>query len=273
MQEIIDHKTTSGALPEEDAYYSTKSGPKLKRTTRGWRLLVEWKDGSWVSLADLKDSYPVQVADYALANGLTQEPAFRWWAPFVLKKRERILKKVKTKYWSATHKYGLELLKSVAQALAIDRTGTDFWRLAIEKEIQNIFPAFSFLENDETQVPPGYQFVETYFVFDVKTDLTRKARLVARGSMTEATKEDTFASVVSRDTVRLFFLLAALNDLDVLSCDIQNAYLAAPNKEKVWTKFSDQLGPEYEGRKAIIAKALYGLRSSGRSFRDYLVMN
>ena len=104
-------------------------------------------------------------------------------------------------------------------------------------------------------------------------DLTRKARLVARGSMTEATKEDTFASVVSRDTVRLFFLLAALNDLDVLSCDIQNAYLAAPNKEKVWTKFSDQLGPEYEGRKAIIAKALYGLRSSGRSFRDYLVMN
>jgi hypothetical protein len=41
----------------------------------------------------------------------------------------------------------------------------------------------------------------------------------------------------------------------------------------VWTKFSDQLGPKYEGRKAIIAKALYGLRSSGRSFRDYLAMN
>ncbi|KAI2496582.1 Reverse transcriptase (RNA-dependent DNA polymerase) [Fragilaria crotonensis] len=104
-------------------------------------------------------------------------------------------------------------------------------------------------------------------------DLTRKARLVARGNMTEATKEQTFASVVSRDTVRLFFLLAALNDLDLLSCDIQNAYLAAPNKEKVWTKFTDQLGPEYNGKRAIIAKALYGLRSSGRSFRDYLAKN
>ena len=67
------------------------------------------------------------------------------------------------------------------------------------------------------------EFVKPYFVFDVKMDLTRKARLVARGSMTEATKEEIFASVVSRDTVRLFFLLAALNDLDVLSCDIQNA--------------------------------------------------
>ncbi len=67
--------------------------------------------------------------------------------------------------------------------------------------------------------------------------------------------------------------MAALNDLDVLSCDIQNAYLAAPNKEKVWTMFTDQLGPEYTGKKAIIAKALYGLRSSGRSFRDFLAMN
>ncbi len=213
-------------------------------------------------MADIKDSYPVQMADYAVTNQLMQEPA------------ERILKKVKTKYWSVTHKYGLELPKSVAQALAIDkRTGTDFWKKAIEKEIRNVFPVFEFLKSDNNQVPPGFQFVETYFVFDIKMDLKRKARLVARGSMTEATKEETFASVVSRDTVRLFFLLAALNDLDVLSCDIQNAYLAAPNKEKVWTKFTDQLGPEYTGKKAIIAKALYSLRSSGRSFRDLLAMN
>jgi hypothetical protein len=63
----------------------------------------------------------------------------------VLKKRERILKTVKTKYWSVTHKYGLELPKNVAQALAIDRrTRTDFWKLAIEKEIRNVFLAFEF---------------------------------------------------------------------------------------------------------------------------------
>ena len=75
-------------------------------------------------------------------------------------------------------------------------------------------------------------------------DLTHKARLVARGNMTEATKEQTFTSVVSRDTVRLFFLLTALNDLELLSCIIENAYLAAPNKEKVWTMFTNRLGPE-----------------------------
>jgi hypothetical protein len=75
----------------------------------------------------MKDAYPVQVADYAVAINLTTEPAFRWWVPFVLKKRERVLKKVKTKYWSTSHKYGLELPKSVSHALEIDkRTGTDF---------------------------------------------------------------------------------------------------------------------------------------------------
>ncbi len=41
----------------------------------------------------------------------------------------------------------------------------------------------------------------------------------------------------------------------------------------MWTKLTDQLGPKYNGKKAIIAKALYGLRSSGRLFRDYLAMN
>jgi hypothetical protein len=167
----------------------------------------------------------------------------------------------------------LELPKSVTHALNIDkRTGTDHWHKAIEKEIRNVFPAFDFLDDNAT-VPPGYSFVDTYFVFDIKMDLTRKARLVARGSMTEPTKEETFASVVSRDTVRLFFLLAALNDVELLSCDIQNAYLSAPNKEKIWTTFQDQLGPEYNGRRAVISKALYGLRSSGRSFRDFLALN
>ena len=276
LQEIVEHQKSNSAITDDaDAFYSTKSGRKPKRTTKGWRFLVEWKDGytSWVPLSTLKDSYPLEVADYVVSNNLLHEPAFRWWVPLVLKKRDRILNKVKTKYWSTSHKYGLELPKSVTHALNIDkRTGTDHWQKAIEKEIRNVFPAFDFLD-DDAMVPPGYSFVDTYFVFDIKMDLTRKARLVARGSMTEPTKEETFASVVSRDTVRLFFLLAALNDVELLSCDIQNAYLSAPNKEKIWTKFQDQLGPEYNGRRAVISKALYGLRSSGRSFRDFLALN
>ena len=48
-------------------------------------MLVEWRDGSsdWVSLKDLKDSYPVELAVYAKENSLEDEPAFVWWVPCV----------------------------------------------------------------------------------------------------------------------------------------------------------------------------------------------
>jgi hypothetical protein len=52
---------------------------------------------------------------------------------------------VKSRYWKRTHKYGVELPKSVKQALAIDRnTGTSFWKDAIKKEMKNVLPAFEF---------------------------------------------------------------------------------------------------------------------------------
>jgi hypothetical protein len=57
-------------------------------TTKGWRLFVEWKDGTidWLPLKDLKESYPVQVAEYAVANKITEQPAFAWWVPHILRK-------------------------------------------------------------------------------------------------------------------------------------------------------------------------------------------
>lgn len=47
------------------------------------------------------------------------------------------------------HKYGIELPKTVQQALEIDsQTGTTFWRDAIEREMCNVAPAFKFSEDD-----------------------------------------------------------------------------------------------------------------------------
>ena len=78
----------------------------------------------------------------------------------------------------------------------------------------------------------------------------------------------TFSSVVSRDSVRLALLIASLNGLSVLAADIGNAYLNAPNREKVHTVCSPSLfGPENEGRIAIITRALYGLKSAGAAWR------
>ena len=110
-------------------------------------------------------------------------------------------------------------------------------------------------------------------VFDIKLgSLERKARLVADGHKQEATSDTTYSSVVSRDSVRIFFLLAALNDVKVLTCDIENAYLTAPinPKTKLYIIAGSEFGEDYKGRPAAVVKALYGLKNSGADFRKHL---
>ena len=86
--------------------------------------------------------------------------------------------------------------------------------------------------------------------------------------MTEAPATLTYASVVSRESVRIALMVVALNDLQVKMADIQNAYLTAPVSEKIWTTLGAEFGNDF-GRKAIIVRALYGLKSAGASFRNH----
>ena len=238
LSAIIDHRSDGNTLSKDDAYISTKTGkPKLRQTTPGWHLQVEWKDGtiSWIPLKDIKESNPAQVAEYAITNKIAEEPDFAWWVRHVLRRSDIILKKAKSRYWRKTHKFWIELPKSVKAATEIDRkTGTDFWRFSIEKEMKNVIPAFEFYDNDN--MPIGYKEIGCHMIFDVKIDLTRKSRLVAGEHKTNPPKDSTYASVVSRDSVRIDFTEAALNGIDVLCADVQNAYLNAPISEKNWTK-------------------------------------
>jgi len=89
--------------------------------------------------------------------------------------------------------------------------------------------------------------------------------------MVEATSFLTYASVVSRDTVRIALTMAALHDLDVKAADVQNAYLTAPTSEKVWTICGQEFGPD-AGKRAIIVRALYGLKGSGASYRNHIAI-
>jgi hypothetical protein len=52
----------------------------LKRRTVGWQLCCQWKDGStsWENLAHLKESHPIETAEYAKILGIDHEPAFKW---------------------------------------------------------------------------------------------------------------------------------------------------------------------------------------------------
>ena len=82
----------------------------------------------------------------------------------------------------------------------------------------------------------------------MKMDFTRKARFVAGGHTTETPVGICYSSVVSRDSVRIAFLVAALNDLDILATDIGNAYLNAPCREKIWFEAGLECGHASKGK-------------------------
>jgi len=87
--------------------------------------------------------------------------------------------------------------------------------------------------------------------------------------MTDAPAVLTYSSVVSRESMRIALTLAALNDLELKGSDIQNAYLTAPCEEKIWTILGPEFG-EDQGKKALIVRALYGLKSAGASFNRHI---
>lgn len=96
LDAIVDHRTDGNEIQHADRFVTKGGRQYLKKTTKGWDLCVEWKDKStsWERLSDLKESFPIEVAEYAVANGIDGMPAFAWWAPYVLKKRDRIIKAV-----------------------------------------------------------------------------------------------------------------------------------------------------------------------------------
>jgi hypothetical protein len=122
LLDIVHHRVTSDAIPKSQGTYFNSYGVKRRKaTTRGWEVLVEWRDGSsdWGSIKALKHSYPVELASYATDRKIDDEPAFAWWVPFVLRKQKRILQKVMSKYWARTHKHGIRIPKTIREAIFI----------------------------------------------------------------------------------------------------------------------------------------------------------
>jgi hypothetical protein len=78
MKEIVDHKSDASAVKKDDGWVEGRGNRSRRQTTRGWQLLVQWKDGTatWVKIAE--------------------EPAFAWWIHDVLRRRDRIVAKFKS---------------------------------------------------------------------------------------------------------------------------------------------------------------------------------
>ncbi len=146
--------------------------------------------------------------------------------------------------------------------------GNTLWWDAICKEMKNVRPEFEKWVKAEKDLPPGYQKIKCHFIFNVKMgeNFRRKARLTANGNKTESPAALTYLSMVSHDSVRFALLVASLNDLRLLSCDVQNAYLTADCRLKIYITAGPEFGSDAgsmmvinKAFRAHLAETLYGL--------------
>ncbi|KAL7581422.1 hypothetical protein ACA910_022004 [Epithemia clementina (nom. ined.)] len=267
---IVAHRRLNNAVDKADQYRQVGNKRVKKKTTAGWEVEIEWREGftSWLPMKEVKATNSVELAEYAVANRIDHEPAFDWWVRPTLKRKKRLIKLSQRRHARSGYKFGIKLPCNIEEALAIDKENDNtLWYDAIMKELGKVRVAFQPL--DQGSPPPsGYQQIPYHWVFDIKMDFTRKARLVARGYKVESPPASTYSSVVSRDSIRIIFLVAALNDLNTWMSDVGNAYLNAKPREKVYVILGKEFGDQ-AGQYAIIVRALYGLPGSGSAYHAH----
>jgi hypothetical protein len=76
----------------------------------------------------MKEAHPVELAEFAKARDIADEPTFLWWVPYTLHKRDVIMSKMKARIRKMTHKYGIEVPMSIKHVYSLDReNGNSLW--------------------------------------------------------------------------------------------------------------------------------------------------
>ena len=80
----------------------------------------------------------------------------------------------------------------------------------------------------------------------------------------------TYTGVVSRESVRIAFTYAALNNLYVFSANVRSVYLQSQSSHKDYIIYGLEFGIKNVNKVALIHKALYECKSAERDFRNHL---
>ena len=78
LEESIDYGKNDLALSVEDQKVVINGRETLRKSTAGWFICCEWKDGSisWENLSNLKELHPIHVAKYTTTKGIQNEWIF-----------------------------------------------------------------------------------------------------------------------------------------------------------------------------------------------------
>jgi hypothetical protein len=167
-------------------------------------LCVKWHDGTttWEWLADLKESYPVEIAEFAVAHNFTKKLRLPGgYCMYLLDDSKSFwlwIDAITSALTNMGSKYPRIMMIVYKSPM---RMGTLFGRMLSIKRCPKSESHSCKILN---VIPPMNQDIICHMVVDVKIeDFCRKAWFVAGGHMTETPSSNTYASFVSRESARI----------------------------------------------------------------------
>ena len=87
LDEIIDHKLHRREVHSDDTYVIHNDKKHQCKTTKGWKLCVQWKDGStsWEPLVNMINAYSIVTEEYIVVD--EHQAAFSWWVCYMVKQK------------------------------------------------------------------------------------------------------------------------------------------------------------------------------------------
>ena len=75
LQAFINQRSNGSALRTEDQKIVIEEGETLRKSTAGWNIYCKWKkwSTSWEKFSSLKDLQQIQVAKYAIVQGIQHD--------------------------------------------------------------------------------------------------------------------------------------------------------------------------------------------------------
>ena len=185
-------------------------------------------DQSWLPLDVLRLEDPYLLINHVYSKNLDTMEEFSWIRDYFATDTEmevisRLYKTKAVQTSGKVYKFGIEVPRSPKHALEIDKLeGVTEWAKSIKLELDQILCYDTFIIIPEGDpLPPGYKRIPYHIIHDVKFDGRKKSRLVAGGHMSpDVPKEEAYSGVVSMEAVRLGFMLAKLNGLQVCAGDV-----------------------------------------------------
>lgn len=158
---------------------------------------------------------------------------------------------------------------------AMSRPDAHRWKTAMGDEIKAMESNGVW---ELTSLPKGHKAIGSKWVMKIKQNsdgsIERyKARLVAQGFTQQpyVDYKETFASVAKFASLRAILAIAAIEDLEVHSMDISNAFLNGDLEEEVYLKQPEGFAvPGQEDKVLRLRKSLYGLKQSPRAWYKHL---